>query len=473
MSMKECILYIDDEQENLDSFQIAFWMYYDISIALNTQIAREILSQRNIKVIITDQRMPDENGLDFIKNIVSLYPDIVYMVLTGHSDIDVVLDALNNGSIYRFMMKPWEMQELKQSIDNAIENYNLRLKNKSLISELQEKNDALKKSEYKFRNIFNSSLDSISIIKPSNKILEANAITCTSSGYSRKELLSLNFLDLFPVNKQEEISMQLKKLSPEKEVFFEASFINKHGQNIYLDIIAKEIDYLGEKAIMIIARDISEKKELQQKMLKTAIFSEEKERTRIAQELHDGIGPLLSSIKLYTETYFSSTKPDLRILLQDQIIDSIDDTIDHVAAISYNLSPHILRNFGLKTAIEKFCNNIQKSSNILITKNIQIENRCTDEIEITFYRVVIELINNTLKHSNASQINIELLNNEGAISLNYSDNGIGYRVDEIMKESKGMGLLNIKNRIESLNGEISFNSVSLKSSDVIVKIQYA
>lgn len=470
--MKESILYIDDEQENLDSFQIAFWMFYDISIASNTITAREILRQKSIKVVITDQRMPDENGLEFIKNIVPQYPDIIYMVLTGHSDIEVVMDALNNGSIYRFMMKPWDMQEIRQSIDNAIENYNLRIHNKNLLVELQQKNEALKKSEYKFRNIFNSSLDSISIIDENGKILEVNAITCAISGYTRKELLTKEFVSIFPKEKQAIVQSNLKNIKRDKESFFETSFISKNGQNIYLDIIAKNIDFQGEKAFLIISRDISEKKEVQQKMLKTAIFSEEKERTRIAQELHDGIGPLLSSVKLYTETYFNSEKPDLKEMLQVQIIDTIDDTIDHVASISFNLSPHILKNFGLKTALEKFCGKIQKSSNIHIIKNIEIENRCTEDIEITFYRVVIELINNTLKHANATQINIHLVKIPDKIILDYSDNGIGFDVDTILKEPKGMGLLNIKNRIESLKGEISFHSIPLKLTEVKVSVPY-
>ena len=78
--MKDCILYIDDEKENLESFSIALWMHYDISVAQNAMAAREILKEKDIKVVITDQRMPDETGLEFVNNIYPNYPDIIYQV---------------------------------------------------------------------------------------------------------------------------------------------------------------------------------------------------------------------------------------------------------------------------------------------------------------------------------------------------------------------------------------------------------
>ena len=462
--MKDCILYIDDEQENLESFKIALWMDYDIITVPNTKIARDILKEKPVKVVITDQRMPDESGLEFVESIVDQYPDLIYMVLTGYTDIEVVIEAINHGNIYRFMTKPWGLQEMKQSIENALETYNLRKNNKDLVNELKNKNEELKKSEYKFRNIFNSSLDSISIINEEGILLEVNAITCITAGLSREELLNSNFINVFPENQQYKIKKWLKELMVSKEVFFETSYVHKNGEEIHLDAIGKEIDYMGEKAYLIVARDISEKRELQQKIIKTTINSEEKERTRIAQELHDGIGPLLSSVKLYAETYFSSDNLDFKEKLEGQIIDSIDDTIDHVSAISNNLSPHILKNFGLKVAIEKFCGKIQKSANIEIVTTLNVEGRVEEEIEITVYRVIIELINNTLKHAKASKITIGLNENDNKIFFEYADNGVGYKLDELLKKSKGMGLFNIKSRIESLNGEISFNSVPSKET---------
>lgn len=469
--MKDCILYIDDELENLESFKIAFWMNYEIYTAPSTLEARKIINEKDVKVVITDQRMPDETGLDFIKNIADEHPEIVYMVLTGYSDIEVVIEAINHGNIYRFMTKPWEMQEMKQSIENAIENYNLRKKNTDLLSELRLKNEQLKRSEYKFRNIFNSSLDSISIINNKGKILEVNAITCFTTGYSREELLQSSYVEVFPESQRENIQSWLSKLQNTREVFFESSYSNKDGKKIYLDTIAKEIDYIDGKAYLIISRDITEKKELQQNIIKTTIYSEEKERTRIAQELHDGIGPLLSSIKLYAETYFSSNKPEFKATLQDQIIDTIDDTIDHVSAISNNLSPHILKNFGLKTAIEKFAGKIQKSTDIDISVELKIEDRCTEEIEITLYRVIIELINNTVRHARAKNIELVLEKNGSKLFLNYKDNGIGFDAKDLMKKSNGMGLFNLKNRIESLNGEIMFYSVPSKMSQVKISLK--
>jgi signal transduction histidine kinase len=134
------------------------------------------------------------------------------------------------------------------------------------------------------------------------------------------------------------------------------------------------------------------------------------------------------------------------------------------------LSPHILKNFGLKTAIQKFCDKIQKSSKINIDINVGIDSRLAEEIEVTFYRVVIELLNNTVKHANASKTTIELAKYGNTIVLNYSDNGIGYKLDELLKKSKGMGLFNIKSRIESLNGELNFSSVPLEKTELKINV---
>jgi PAS domain S-box-containing protein len=258
--MKDCVLYIDDEKENLESFNIALWMHYDISVAQNTKDAREILKKKDIKVVITDQRMPEETGLEFVNNIYNDYPDLIYMVLTGYTDIEVVIEAINHGNIYRFMTKPWDLQEMKQSIENALETYNLRKKNEGLLEELKNKNEELRKSEYKFRNIFNSSLDSITIINASGDILEVNAITCFTTGYTRDELLKSKFVEVFPKEQRKKINNWLEKLYEKGEIFFEAYYLNKSEKKIHLDVIAKEIDYLGGKAFLIVARDISEKK---------------------------------------------------------------------------------------------------------------------------------------------------------------------------------------------------------------------
>ncbi len=133
------ILYVDDEEHNLISFKAAFRRDYNVFTALSAKEGFEILKHNDIGLVITDQRMPEITGVQFLEKIVSEYPNTIRMILTGYSDIDAIVEAINNGHIYRYITKPWDYNELKIAIENAKQLYLLQLKNKKLIEELQNK----------------------------------------------------------------------------------------------------------------------------------------------------------------------------------------------------------------------------------------------------------------------------------------------------------------------------------------------
>ncbi|WP_020532116.1 hybrid sensor histidine kinase/response regulator [Flexithrix dorotheae] len=139
------ILYIDDEQENLDSFRLVFMEYYDLYLANNVDEGMRILEQEEIQVLLTDQRMPKMTGLELLSQVKKLYPDIVCMIITGYADLEVVTKAFNEVGIYQYIHKPWDEKDLKIKLDNALEKYRLIKENRSLIGNLQESKDNLEK----------------------------------------------------------------------------------------------------------------------------------------------------------------------------------------------------------------------------------------------------------------------------------------------------------------------------------------
>ncbi len=141
------ILYIDDETLNLDSFTAVFWNHYNIYTAKNTNEAYTILHQNNIKVIISDQKMPGETGLDFFNRIKPEFPDIILILLTGFADMQIVINAINSNILFRFVTKPWDKTDLKQTIDNAIKHYNINQLNNELVKNLEIKNHELIKEK--------------------------------------------------------------------------------------------------------------------------------------------------------------------------------------------------------------------------------------------------------------------------------------------------------------------------------------
>lgn len=131
------VLYVDDEINNINSFKAAFRRDFEIFTAISAKEGRKILDSEEIGVIITDQRMPGMTGIEFLESILPVYPDTIRILLTGFSDINAVMDAINRGQVYKYLVKPWQNDELKMYIENALEIYNLRTENKELARKLR------------------------------------------------------------------------------------------------------------------------------------------------------------------------------------------------------------------------------------------------------------------------------------------------------------------------------------------------
>jgi len=137
------ILYVDDEENNLQAFKASFRRDYKVFIAISAQVARDFLKTQEVDIIITDQRMPEETGVDFLASIIPLYPDPIRILLTGYTDIQAVIDAINKGQVYHYLTKPWEEDYMRTVIKNAFEIYALRKENKKLTEDLIKSNDQL------------------------------------------------------------------------------------------------------------------------------------------------------------------------------------------------------------------------------------------------------------------------------------------------------------------------------------------
>jgi signal transduction histidine kinase len=214
------------------------------------------------------------------------------------------------------------------------------------------------------------------------------------------------------------------------------------------------------------------RKEKEAEVLSAIVKTEENERMRFAKELHDGLGPLLSSIKMSVSTIRKQmgNETDLRIIENADKL--IDESIITIKEISNNISPHILNNFGLFKALQSFVTKIQNSHTINIVFNSNVdERRYNYNIEVVFYRVICELINNTLKHASAKRITIDLFEDKEELLLEYIDDGVGFSPEKVELTSQGMGLANLKSRINSLNGTSQIVSRKDKGVCFTIKIK--
>jgi signal transduction histidine kinase len=193
---------------------------------------------------------------------------------------------------------------------------------------------------------------------------------------------------------------------------------------------------------------------------------------RFAKDLHDGLGPLLSAIKLSVSALLlkERSKDEKEILLNaDEIV---NEAIKSIKEISNNLSPYVLTHFGLATAIKNFTDKINENKSLEIDFQSNIfQKRFDNNIEVVLYRAICELVNNTIKHANATLIKIRLEQIENKLIINYDDDGIGFNPSLINDENDmGMGLQNIFSRVRSINGEICVENKSTKGMLFIISI---
>ena len=139
------ILYVDDEENNLVSFRAALRRHYTVFTAISGEEGMKIVAENDIHVIVTDQRMPGMTGVQFLQNLPE-EPESIRMILTGFSDVEAIIEAINTGRVYRYITKPWDKDELKITIDNALEAVRLRRDNKKLINALKVHNEQLEEN---------------------------------------------------------------------------------------------------------------------------------------------------------------------------------------------------------------------------------------------------------------------------------------------------------------------------------------
>ena len=215
---------------------------------------------------------------------------------------------------------------------------------------------------------------------------------------------------------------------------------------------------------------LNRQRQLLNKRILTAVLrTEEKARSRFSKELHDGLGPLLSSARMS----LSALSREERSADQREIIDNttyvIDEAIRSLREISNNLSPHVLNDFGLARGVQNF---IDKSAamhdaKIRFTTNLRTERYDTD-IEVILYRVICELINNSLKHAACTSINLSLSQNGSELALDYTDDGRGFNPQAMM--DCGMGLSNISSRINSLGGTFGISSAKGNGKRAAIRV---
>ncbi len=450
------VLYVDDEINNLTSFKANFRTFFEVYTAQSTEQGIQILKEKDIHVLISDQKMPKISGVEFLESIIDEFPFPIRMILTGHTDMQTVIEAINKGQVYRYLTKPFDADELKNVIENA---YDLYLFRKSDSDELS-----------RFRQAFEHFNDTVFIMDLNGHFNELNTFGLNLFKIQRSHLNTLYLRSLF--NSETDYDKLNKQLMEEGALIdFPARLKDSTGKIIEALISATAIkdgnEIIGYQCLI---RDITNQKETENLVLRAIIETQENERVRVGKNLHDSVGQKMASLKLFLEA-MSQQFPELKDNETfKQSKETIENTYVELKEICFNIMPKTLETQGLKVAVKEFIRQNQVKGSFDIEFNID-ENfpKLNSQLEIAIFRIVQEFVNNSMRHSKAKKVNLIFRSGPTQALITLKDNGEGFTLKKAFA-GNGMGLKNIHSRVQSYNGILDINSNTNMGTEFVISL---
>jgi signal transduction histidine kinase len=445
------ILYVDDEVNNLNAFKASFRREFEISVANSSDEAMEILAKDKFNIIISDQKMPQKTGVEFFLSILDKYPDPIRILLTGYSDIDAVIDAINKGKVYSYVTKPWNEFDLRQMIGNAYDFYKLKKENKQLSDRYQQ--------------VFLTSSDLILIFEENGSILDYNAAVKSKIGRYHRSLKNI----IVDEGDYDLLVSQLKSLGSVSG--FECNLYGKGGKEIngLLSASINTSNTNATKNYQVIIKDITEKKVSDQQILKKIIQVQESERSRVADDLHDSLGQELSSVKMMLSVLNSDkNNSEDQKRITSQSLQVLERAISNLRNICFDLMPSALERGGFVPAFK------QLIKPLLLEVELSLETESLPlniDQQVALYRVSQEFVNNTIKHSKATKLKLTIeIEQEKDVCVIFEDNGVGFDTDELYLKN-GRGQNTMLKRMESYGGKSSLSSEKNKGTKLKIKFE--
>jgi signal transduction histidine kinase len=279
-------------------------------------------------------------------------------------------------------------------------------------------------------------------------------------------------------NFQNSISEMEVKYETEKKELQIAALKDEKRLMSWLSIAGGGVLLLGLAALFFLWRWTQQKRRLAESQIKqieqekqiiatqAVLDGEVQERTRLARDLHDGMGGKLTAMKIYLEKLKQSAKLDNNEVEQFRnAMDMLDDSVQEMRRVSHNLMPDTLSRAGLKPAVDDFCRSM---SSQIVFNYYGEETRLDLKLEALIYRCISELVNNALKYAGASQILVQIVREADCISFTVEDNGCGF---DPTAETQGIGLQNIRTRVASFGGDMQIDSKVGEGTEINVELR--
>jgi PAS domain S-box-containing protein len=331
----------------------------------------------------------------------------------------------------------------------------------SMAKTILKQTNELKEREERLTHFYNATIDGIYLHKAGKTVL-VNKALAQLTGYAANELMQMN------------LDQIIQPIDDSLEINNETLAQKKSGERFPVEIQKGTIDYKGEKIDACVIRDITKRKSIEKALEKqreqnlSAVYDgQEQERKRISRDLHDGLGQKMIALKLFLESTEIENKEETETTI-NKIKKELDDLISETRQISTDIMPPVLTEFGLEKALKQLCDNTTTSTVFVLFDSFG-QGFHSDNKTITYlYRIAQESVSNALKHGNASEIKVQLIEGKEFISLMVEDNGNGFKIRKISQKS-GNGIYNMKERIKILNGK--FEITSSEQEGTLIKVR--
>lgn len=344
--------------------------------------------------------------------------------------------------------------------------------------------EELRESQERFRQLFDYAADAI-FLHDQGKIVEVNRQACVSLGYSREELLTMHVLDL--EMEQRDTFPQVCLEKGDQPTTISGIHRRKDGTTFPVEVRSTTLTVGGHTLKLSLVRDISERRRAEeeirahQEMLRSLAtelsLTEERERRRLAEDLHDHIGQVLALAKMKLGAMRQEMGPPAWRTAVEEVREFVDRAIDTTRSLTFELSVPILYEVGLEEAVEWLAEQFQRQQGLEIAVHRYPETLpLSAAARGTLFRVVRELLTNVVKHSRARKVSLSLEKSKEKLSIMVKDEGIGFDIEKIsskMEVGKGFGLFSIRERLGSMGGQMKVHSAPGRGTRVKLSVPLA
>jgi len=285
----------------------------------------------------------------------------------------------------------------------------------------------------------------------------------TDSVFSEKQVKTLNELNIVYETDKKDHELAVQELDLERSRSLQIKTMALLGVLalviIFMILFFRQKQRLKDQKLEAIF------KEQEIRSIRSMMDGEEKERRRIARDLHDGLSALLASVKMKFSALQSANEFEQALL-------SLDDASQEVRRIAHSMMPEVLLNYGLVVALKEFLDGISgsdRSSFRVDFQQMNMNGRMESSTELMIYRVIQELINNIIKHADAKNVLVQLVQTHDQLTITVEDDGKGFNVEDAIKKN-GIGMANLRSRIDFLGGKMNFDSSAESGTSVYIEL---